>query len=244
MDVLGFWGGAIYGIKVAVSFAHCVQRVHPVVGVQVEQEAFELGHLAILRPVDFGQSVDPCYPFFYRPQVFGRHAVAFVDYDHIRVGYLQVCSGRVHALMLCTVLPLNGFLVQAQKYILCIDEGDDTVQIYRTAQAVIDPEERGKIARVRETRCFQEDVIKGASPGHEGFDCVDTGVLDGAANAAIGQLEPFLRFLTVLGDCQGFLDIGSCVNRSGENGSGADGGGLTVTEFYFVLAMQWHGMGP
>ena len=36
----------------AVAFAHCIQGFHPIIGVQVEQEAFEFRHLAVLRPVE------------------------------------------------------------------------------------------------------------------------------------------------------------------------------------------------
>lgn len=36
----------------AVSFAHCVKGLDSVIGVQVEQEAFEPRHLAVLRLVD------------------------------------------------------------------------------------------------------------------------------------------------------------------------------------------------
>lgn len=45
-------GWKAYGIQMAVSFAHRVEGFHPVIGVQVQQEAFELGYLAVLRFLD------------------------------------------------------------------------------------------------------------------------------------------------------------------------------------------------
>ncbi len=35
------------------------------------------------------------------------------------------------------------------------------------------------------------------------------GILDGATEAAVAQLEPFFNLLTFLTDGQGFLDVGS-----------------------------------
>ena len=149
---------------------------------QVEQETFKLRHLAVLRPVDLCQPVDGRDPFFDRLQLLRRHAVALVDYDDIGVGDLQMCGRHMQSLMLW----IRGLLVQAQEYILRINKRDDTIQVNRTTQAIIDPKEGSEIARVGETGCLQEDVVKGASSRHEGFDCVDTGVFDGAADTAVG----------------------------------------------------------
>ena len=113
----------------------------------------------------------------------------------------------MHAPVLSVSCALDGLLVQAQEDVLRVDERDDAVEVDGAAQAIIDPEEGGKVAGVGETGCFEEDVVKGASAGHEGFDGTDAGVFDGAADAAIGQLEPFLRLLAVLSDCEGFLDV-------------------------------------
>lgn len=176
---------------------------------QVKQEAFELRYLAVPRLVDLCEAIDARYPFLDPGQLFRGHAVAFVDNDDVGVGDLQVCCGHVRAL----VLRLNRLLVQAQEYILCINKRDDTVQVDCTAQAIVDPEQRREIARVSETGGFEEDVVEGASTRHEGLDCIDAGVFDRAADAAIGQLEPLLRFLTVLGNCEGSLDIGGCMEK-------------------------------
>lgn len=203
----GEWGRC-YRIEMAVPFAHCIEGLHSVVGVQVEQEAFEPRHLAVLRLVYLRKRVDACDSFFDRFQLVRRDAVAFVDHDDIGVGDLQVCGSHMHAPMLCIPLFLNRLLVQTQKDILRIDKCDDAIQVDRAAQTIIDPEKWSKVARVRETGCFEEDVVKGAFARHEGFDGVDAGVFDRAADAAVGQLEPFLRLLTVLSDCKGFLDIG------------------------------------
>ena len=168
--------------------------------------------------MDLREGIDACYSFFDRVYSFRHHAVTFVDYDDIGVGDLQVCGGHMHLLMLCiVVLSLHRLLVQAQKDVLGINERDDTIEVNRATQAIVDPKEGSEIARISETRCFEEDVVEGASARHEGLDCIDAGVFDGTADAAIGQLEPFLRFLTVLGDCEGFFDIGGwmkeCIRR-------------------------------
>ena len=162
----------------AVSFAHCIEGFYSIIGMQVEEEAFELGHLAVLRLVDFREPVDPCDPFFHRLQLFRRHAVAFVDYDDIGVGDLQVCGSHMGTAVLCISACFDGLLVQAQKYILRIDKRDDAVQVDCASQAIIDPEEGSKIAGVSEARCFEEDVVESASARHEGFDCIDAGVFD------------------------------------------------------------------
>lgn len=155
--------------------------------------------------------------------MFRRDAVAFVDHDDIGVGDLQVCGSHMQPLMLYIAFFLNRLLVQTQEDVLRIDKRDDTIQVDRATQAVIDPKQRSKVARVRETGCFEEDVVKGASARHEGFDGVDAGVLDGAADAAVGQLEPFLRLLTVLSDCEGFLDIGGYIRCLSEESDSCTG---------------------
>ena len=45
-------------------------------------------------------------------------------------------------------------------------------------------------------------------------------VFDAAADAAVGEIDPFFDFLAILGDGQGFLDVGC------------------VAEFCMVVSMQ------
>ena len=104
-------------------------------------------------------------------------------------------------------------LVQAQKYILGINKRDDSIEVNRTPQAIIDPKEGSEIARISETGRFEQDVVEGASARHEGFDCIDAGVFDRAADAPVGQFEPLLRFLAIFSDCESFFDIGGCMMR-------------------------------
>ena len=222
----------------AVSFAHYIEGLHSIIGMQVEQEAFELRHLAVLRLMEFCEPVDPCYPFFHRLQLFRRHAVAFVDYNYICMGDLQVCGSHVRTVVLCISACIDRLLVQAQKYILRINKCDDAIQVDCATQAIVDPKEGGNIAGISEARCFEEDVVESASARHEGFDCINARIFNGAADAAVGQLEPFLRLLTVLSDCEGFLDIGSCIESLlGEHYSCTGRGGLTITKLYFMLAL-------
>lgn len=169
-----------------LALAHCIERLHSIIGVQIEQEAFELRHLAVLRPVNSCKPVDPSDPLFYHLQLCRRHAVAFVDYDHIRVGDLQVCGCHMLPFVLCIVIGFDRILIETEQDILGIDKRDDTVEVYRTTQAIVDPEEGSEVARVGETGCFEEDIVEGASAGHEGFNGVDAGVFDGTADAAIG----------------------------------------------------------
>lgn len=169
-----------------LALAHCIERLHSIIGVQVEQEAFELRDLAVLRLVNICKPVDPSDPLFYHLQLYRRHALAFVDYDHIGVGDLQMCGCHVLPLVLCLAIPFDRILIETEQDILSIDKRDDTIEVYRTTQAIIDPEKGSEIARVGETGCFEEDVVERASTGHEGFDGVDAGVFDGTADAAIG----------------------------------------------------------
>ncbi len=141
----------------------------------------------------------------------GRDGVTFVDDDGVGVGNLQVRGRHVHSLVLVS---RYGFLVQAQEYVLGVDKRDDAVEVDGAAQAVVDPEKRGQVARVREPGRLEEDVVKGAAARHEGFNRVDARVLDGAADAAVGQLEPLLRLLAVLRDGEGSLDVGGCIGRT------------------------------
>ena len=46
------------GIEMAVSLACGIEIVDAVVGVEIKEEAFELGDLAVLGFMDFGEAVD------------------------------------------------------------------------------------------------------------------------------------------------------------------------------------------
>lgn len=135
------WGreGGFYRIQVAVTFAHCIERLHPVIGVQVEQEAFELRHLTVTSPVDFCEPVNTSYAIFDQLQLLRRHAIAFIDDDDVGVGDLQMRGRHVQVLMLCIIVPLHRLLVQTQKDVLGINKSDDSIQIDCAPQAIVDP---------------------------------------------------------------------------------------------------------
>ena len=56
--MLGVLRRETHRIKMTVPLACGVEIVDAVVGVEIEEEAFELGNLTVLRFVDFSQAVD------------------------------------------------------------------------------------------------------------------------------------------------------------------------------------------
>ncbi len=62
-------------------------------------------------------------------QLVGRDGVAFVDDDGVGVGNLQVRGGHVGGLVFCVVVFCYGFLVQAQEYVLGVDQRDNAVEV-------------------------------------------------------------------------------------------------------------------
>lgn len=97
--------GGTYGIEVAVAvaFCGCVEGVEAVVGVEIEEKAFEVGDLAVFCGVDLGQSVDCADSIFYRFELLCRDRVAFVDHDYVGVRYLGMCGRHVKTLMVLVV---------------------------------------------------------------------------------------------------------------------------------------------
>lgn len=76
-----------------VDFARRIQSVDAVVGVEIEEEGFELGDLAVGSFVDLRQAVDGADARIDLRQLQKRYAIAFVYYHDIRVGDLEV-GGR------------------------------------------------------------------------------------------------------------------------------------------------------
>ena len=86
-------------------------------------------------------------------------------------------------------LPLR--LLKTLKQILRIHQRHNPIKINRTTQSLVDPEYRRDVSWVREAGGFEQDVVESAVALHEGFEGVDALVLDGAADAAVGEVEPF-----------------------------------------------------
>ena len=99
---------------------------------------------------------------------------------------LQMCGRHMLPFMALCLSRLDWTLVETEHDVLGIDQRDDTIEVYRAAKSIIYPEQGREVARVGETGGFQKDVVESTATGHEGFDCIDAGVLDGAADAAVG----------------------------------------------------------
>ncbi len=78
-------------------------------------------------------------------------------------------------------------LIEAQKDILGVDDGDDAVEVDGAAEAGVDPEEGGEVARVGEPARFKQDVVEGAAAGDEGFDGGEAGVSVGGRGGLVGS---------------------------------------------------------
>lgn len=68
----------------------------------------------------------------------------------------------------------NGFLgrwlIKKMQDVLCVDEGDDSVEVDRAAEVIVYPEYGRNVSWVCEAGCFEEDVVECAAAFHEGFD--------------------------------------------------------------------------
>lgn len=190
--------------------------VDALVRVQVEQPPLQPRHPAVLRHLDPRQPVDGAHPVRHRRQLRRGDQVRLVDDDRVRVADLQVRGGQRRALPTGTCLPLlflhrarllRRGLVQTAQHVLGVDEGDDAVEVDGAAEALVDPEEGRDVARVSEAGGLEEDVVERAAAVHEGLDGVDAGVLDAAADAAVGELEPFFDLLAGLIDGEGLFDV-------------------------------------
>jgi hypothetical protein len=86
---------------------------------------------------------------------------------------------------------LPNRLLQRPNQIRRINKRHDPIQVNRTPQPLVHPENRGDVPGVCEAGCFQQDVVEGSVAFHQGFQGVDARVFDGAADAAVGEVEPF-----------------------------------------------------
>ena len=93
------------------------------------------------------------------------------------------------------LLFMNSFLarrlLKALKHILRINQRHNSIEVDGTAESLVDPENWRDISRVREAGGFEQDVVESAVALHEGLQGVDALVFDGAADAAVGEVEPF-----------------------------------------------------
>ena len=228
-----------------------VRRADVVVRVQVQQHAFQPQDPAPRRDVQLRERVDAAHAAHHRLQLLRRHQVALVHHDDVGVRDLQVRRRRVPApsrdvrrgvaAVRCGVCAF-----QRAQQVLGVYQRDDAVEVDDAAEALVDPEERGNVARVREPRRLEQDVVEGAAALDEGLEggdaavsallvrrqpvrewmggwrwgrgiaraeCGKAGLLDGAADAAVGELKPLLDLLAVLRDGEGPFDVGGCWGR-------------------------------
>lgn len=210
---------------------------HMVVRMQIQHDALDLRRPAVVRDVHLGRAVNGRHSVADFLQLLGRDEVGLVQDDHVRVGDLQMGHAEdrpgvgvpVRAGFLCILAGQHGLvgrgLVEQAEDVLRVDEGHDAVEVNGATEAVVNPEQRGDVARVGEAGRLEEDVVEGAAAFHEGFDGHDAGVsismsvtcrrnaisqdaprtrrgketiLDRAADAAIPHVQPLSDLLAVL----------------------------------------------
>jgi len=158
--------------------------------------------------VDFCETVDRADALFHRAKMGGGDGVAFIDYHDVCVRDLEVCCGFLSAMAATSFLREWRLLIQAQEYVLRVDQADDSVEVDTAPQPLVDPEQRSQVPGVSQPGCFEDYVVEGSAAVHERLDGVDTRVFDAAAETAVAQFEPFRCGGVVLGDRQGFLNVG------------------------------------
>lgn len=206
-----------YRIQVTVPLVRELQPLafHTLVRMQVEQPTLQSWDPTVLRDFNPREAVDRMHSYLHRGQLLLGDQIRFVDHDGVRVADLQVRGRQRRMVPACRLLPVDGTrllrrrLVQAPENVLRVNQRDDPVQVDGTAEALVDPEERRDIARVGETGGLEEDVVKGSTPLHEGLDGIDARVLDAAADAAVGQLQPFFHLLAGLVHREGLFNVRS-----------------------------------
>lgn len=150
-----------------------VRGVDAVVGVQVENDAVQRGEGCAGGDVYLGKGIDTSQTLLDGVEGVCGDEVGLVKKDDVCVGDLVVGCRRAAG------LGSGGGgrgLVEAEENVCGVDEGDYAVEIDCAAQAVVDPEEGGDVARVGETGRLEEDIVEGAAAGHELFDGVYAGV--------------------------------------------------------------------
>lgn len=127
--------------------------------------------------VDAGGRVDGADDILDHIKFFRGHEVALVDDDDIGEGDL--------------VLGLAAVL-QAQRQVLGIDEGDDGVELGLGAHVIIHEEGLGDRHWIGKARRFDDDAVEAAGTAHQAFDDADQVAAHRATDAAIVHLVDFL----------------------------------------------------
>ena len=148
-----------------------LQRIQPVVGVEIEQERLQLRHLAIPRDVHLRKPVDGPNAGQHGLKLSSRNCVRFVHHQHIRVADLQM-RGREMLLRSSSsfLQARGGILGQGSQNVLGVDESDDAVEVDVAAKAVVDPEERCEVPGIGEPGGFEDYVRNGWVVADEGFN--------------------------------------------------------------------------
>lgn len=73
-------------------------------------------------------------------------------------------------IMLVMIFNLSLWVVEALQDILRVHQRNHSVEIDCAAKAIVDPEQRRNIARVRQPGCFKQNVVKRSLFLHETFD--------------------------------------------------------------------------
>ena len=86
---------------------------------------------------------------------------------------------------------VTGGFFEGFEQVLCVEERDDAVEIDGAAESFVEPEDWSDVAWVCEAGGFEQDVVESAVALHQRLEGVDALVFDGAADAAVGEVEPF-----------------------------------------------------
>lgn len=117
--------------------------------------------------MDFGETVDGADALFHRAEMGGGDGIAFVDYHDICVRDLKVCCGFVSPVAAISFLRERRLLIQAQEYVLRVDQADDSVEVDTAPQPLVDPEQRSQVPGVSQPGCFEDYVVEGSTALHE-----------------------------------------------------------------------------
>ena len=132
-----------------------LRLVELVIRVQVKQKAFQLRHDALFRDMDFCQAVYRLDSVLDILKLFWCDQIRLIHDNNICMRYLDVSGSHDRAVTVMLVaFNLAAGVVEALQDVLCIDKCYDTIEIDGASEAVVNPEERCKVARISQASCL------------------------------------------------------------------------------------------
>ncbi len=123
--------------------------------------------------VDAGRRVDGADDILDLRQFFRRHEVGLVDQHDVGKGDLVFGLAAV---------------LEAQRQVLGVDEGDHGVELGLGAHVVVHEEGLGDRHRIGKARGLDDDAVEAAGAAHQAFDDADQVAAHRAADAAVVHL--------------------------------------------------------